>query len=107
MSDKERDYAEVIQSQGAEFLGIQLGPQGALVLFSDPTSWTTLAVYELEFSPLAVSQRLQKSRQAFALVSHVSKITLLKMPSERWRGTRTAISGSGRNFNASLPAMQQ
>jgi hypothetical protein len=73
MSDKERDYAEVIRSQGAEFLGIQLGPHGALVLFNDPTSWTTLAVYELEFSPQAVSQRLQKSRQEFGLSSQVQK----------------------------------
>ena len=73
MSDKEREYAEVIRSQGAEFLGIQLSPYGALVLFSDPTSWTTLAVYELEFSPQTVSQSLQKSRQAFGLVSHVQK----------------------------------
>ena len=73
MSDKEREYAEVIRSQGAEFLGIQLGPHGALVLFSDPTSWTTLAVYELEFSPQTVSQRLQKSRQAFDLMSHLQK----------------------------------
>jgi hypothetical protein len=73
MSDKERDYAEVIRSQGAEFLGIQLGPHGSLVLFNDPTSWTTLAVYELEFSPQTVSQRLQKSRQAFALVSDIQK----------------------------------
>ena len=67
MSDKEREYAEVIRSQGAEFLGIQLSPYGALVLFSDPASWTTLAVYELEFSARTVSQRLQKSRQAFGL----------------------------------------
>jgi hypothetical protein len=73
MSDEERNYAEVIRSQGAEFLGIQLGPHGALVLFSDPTSGTTLAVYELEFSPQTVSQRLQKSRQAFALMSHLQK----------------------------------
>jgi hypothetical protein len=73
MCDEQRDYAEVIRSQGAEFLGILLGPHGALVLFSDPTSWTTLAVYELEFSAQTVSQRLQKSRQAFALMSHVQK----------------------------------
>jgi hypothetical protein len=73
MSDKEREYAEVIRSQGAEFLGIQLSPYGALVLFSDPTSWTTLAVYELEFSAQTVSQRLQKSRQAFGLMSHLQK----------------------------------
>jgi hypothetical protein len=73
MCDEQRDYAEVIRSQGAEFLGILLGPHGVLVLFSDPTSWTTLAVYELEFSAQTVSQRLQKSRQAFALMSHVQK----------------------------------
>jgi hypothetical protein len=75
MSDKERDYAEVIRAQGAEFIGIQhWGPQGGLVLFADPTSWTTLAVYELEFSSQAVSQRIQKSRQAFDLVSHVQSL---------------------------------
>jgi hypothetical protein len=73
MSDKERGYAEVIRSQGAEFLGIQPGPCGALILFGDPTSWTTLAVRELEFSPQAVSQRLQKSRQEFGLLPRVEK----------------------------------
>jgi hypothetical protein len=51
MSDKERAYAEVIRAQGAEFLGMQPGLHGALVLFTDPESWTTLAVYEVEFSP--------------------------------------------------------
>jgi hypothetical protein len=71
MSDKERGYAEVIRAQGAEFLGIQFGPYGALVLFNDPQSWTTLAVYELEFSPQAVSQRLQRSRQAFDRHPHI------------------------------------
>ena len=65
MSDKERGYAEVIRAQGAEFLGMQPGLHGALVLFTDPESWTTLAVYEVEFSPQAISQRLQRSRQAF------------------------------------------
>ena len=74
MSDKERVYADVIRSQGAEFVGIQFGPKGALVLFNDPTSRTTLAVYELDFSPQAVSQRLQKSRQAFDLVPHVRSL---------------------------------
>jgi glutamine amidotransferase-like uncharacterized protein len=75
MSGEETRYAEVIRSQGGEFLGIQLGPYGSLVLFNDPTSWTTLAVYELEFSPQTVSQSLQKSRQAFGLVSPVQKST--------------------------------
>jgi hypothetical protein len=73
MSDKERAYAEVIRAQGAEFLGMQPGLDGALVLFTDPESWTTLAVYELEFSPQAISQRLQRSRQAFDLVSPVQE----------------------------------
>ena len=72
MSDKERAYAEVIRAQGAESLGIQhWGPEGGLVLFTDPMSWTTLAVYELEFSPHAVSQRLQTSRRAFSSSSHI------------------------------------
>jgi hypothetical protein len=65
MSDKERGYAEVIRAQGAEFLGMQPGLHGPLVLFTDPESWTTLAVHEVEFSPQAISQRLQRSRQAF------------------------------------------
>jgi hypothetical protein len=69
MSDKERGYAEVIRAQGAEFLGIQPGLRGALVLFTDPESRTTLAVHELEFSPQAISQRLQRSRQAFDFLS--------------------------------------
>ena len=74
MSDKEQVYADVIRSQGAEFVGIQFGPNGALVLFNDSASRTTLAVYELDFSPQAVSQRLQKSRQAFDLVPHVRSL---------------------------------
>jgi hypothetical protein len=65
MSDKKRDYAEVIRVAGGEFLGIQSGPRGALVLFTDPESRTTLAVHELKFCPKAVSQRLQESRQTF------------------------------------------
>ena len=69
MSDKERGYAEVIRTQGAEFLGIQPGLRGPLVLFTDPVSRTTLAVHELEFSPQAISQRLQTSRQAFHFLS--------------------------------------
>jgi hypothetical protein len=73
MSDKERGYAEVIRAQGAEFLGMQPGLHGELVLFTDPESWTTLAVYELEFSPQAISQRLQRSRQAFDLASQVQE----------------------------------
>jgi hypothetical protein len=73
MIDKKREYAEVIRREGGEFLGIQRGPRGALVLFTDPESRTTLAVRELEFCPEAVSQRLQESRQAFELHHQVQK----------------------------------
>ena len=73
MTDQKRDYAAVIRAQGAEFCGVQLGPRGALVLFADPESRTTLAVFQSEFSPQTVSQRLQESRSAFALDAEVQK----------------------------------
>jgi hypothetical protein len=73
MSNSERDYAAVVRSVGAEYLGIQLGPHGSFILFTDPESRTTLAVAELEFSPQAVSHRLQESRQAFQLLPHVQE----------------------------------
>jgi hypothetical protein len=73
MADKKREYAEVIRVEGGEFLGIQRGPRGALVLFIDPESRTTLAIRELEFSPQAVSQRLHESRLAFELPQEVHK----------------------------------
>jgi len=73
MVDKKREYAEVIRREGGEFLGIQRGPRGALVLFTDPESRTTLAIRELEFCSQAVSQRLQESRQAFELHQQVQK----------------------------------
>jgi hypothetical protein len=73
MSDKNRDYAEVIRVAGGEFLGIQSGPQGALVLFTDPKSRTTLAVHELKFCSKAVSRRLQESRQTFEVPQQVQK----------------------------------
>ena len=67
MSDKEQAYAEVIRAQGAEFVGIQQwGSEGGLVLFTDPVSWTTLAVNEMEFSPQAISRRLETSRRKFS-----------------------------------------
>ena len=71
MSDQKRDYAEVIRIAGGEFLGIQSGPRGALILFTDPESRTTLAVHELKFCPQAVSQRLQDSRQTFEVPQQV------------------------------------
>jgi hypothetical protein len=73
MSDKKRDYAELIRVAGGEFVGIQSGPRGALVLFTDPQSRTTLAVHELKFCPKAVSQRLQESRQTFKVPQRVQK----------------------------------
>jgi len=73
MADENRDYAAVIRRQGAEFRGIQFGPRGALILFADPKSRTTLAVSELEFCPQTVSRRLQESRRAFDLDSDVQK----------------------------------
>ena len=73
MSNSERDYAAVVRSVGAEYVGIQFGPHGSLILFTDPESRTTLAVAELEFSPQAVSHRLQESRQAFQLLPHVQE----------------------------------
>ena len=73
MADKKREYAEVIRDAGGEFLGIQRGPRGALVLFTDPESRTTLAIHEFEFCPEAVSQRLHESRLAFELPQQVHK----------------------------------
>jgi len=59
-------YETVVEQQGAEFQGIQMGPKGALILFADPKLRTTLAIAEPEFSPEAVSRRLQDSRHTFA-----------------------------------------
>jgi hypothetical protein len=73
MDDRKPEYAEVIRAQGAEFHGIQFGPLGASILFVDPKSRATLILSEGEFSPDAVSRRLQESRQAFDLDSHVQK----------------------------------
>ena len=58
-------YASVIAQQDAVFLGIQHGPRHNLVLFADRENQSTLAVMEHEFSPDAVSRRLQSSRAAF------------------------------------------
>jgi hypothetical protein len=67
------NYAAVIAKQGAEFRGVQFGPRGTLILFADPRSRSTLAVAESEFSPEAVSQRLQESRRAFDLERGIQK----------------------------------
>ena len=83
MPNSERDYAAVVRSVGAEYLGIQLGPHGSLILFTDPESRTTLAVAELEFSPQAVSNRLQESRQAFELPQNFKELRRESSPANR------------------------
>jgi hypothetical protein len=60
-----RYYEAALAAEGAEFRGIQSGPRGALILFADPKLGSTLAVAESEFSPEAVSHRLEDSRRAF------------------------------------------
>ncbi len=60
-----RIYAAVILAQGAEFLGIQQTLRGNLILFNDPQNRSTLAVAEREFSPEAVSLRLNDSRRRY------------------------------------------
>ena len=67
------NYAAIIAEQGAEFRGVQLSPHGALILFADPRLKSTLAVAESEFSPEAVSQRLQESRRLFDLECGIQK----------------------------------
>jgi hypothetical protein len=60
-------YEATITAQGGEFRGIQFGPRSTLILFADPRLGSTLAVAESEFSPEAVSRRLQDCRRAFHL----------------------------------------
>lgn len=59
------DYACVINSVGASFLGVQNGPRGCLILFTDPQFNTTLAVRGIDFSPETVRCRLAQSRNEF------------------------------------------
>jgi hypothetical protein len=66
-------YEAILAEHGAEFRGIQQGPQENLVLFADPEFRTTLAVPESKFSPQAISKRLQENRSAFHLDARVQK----------------------------------
>ena len=66
-------YEAILAEHGAEFRGIQQGPQENLVLFADPELRTTLTMPESEFSSQTVSQRLQESRSAFHLDANVQK----------------------------------
>jgi hypothetical protein len=71
--DTSREYAAIIQALGAEFRGVELGPSGALILFADPLTRSTLAVLAIDFSAQAVSSKLEESRRAFDLDAHVQK----------------------------------
>jgi hypothetical protein len=73
MDETSAHYEAILAEHGAEFRGIQQGPRESLVLFADPELRTTLAVPESEFSSQAVSRRLQESRRAYELDSHVQK----------------------------------
>jgi hypothetical protein len=54
MDERDQHYAIIVAAQGAVFQGIQRGNHGALVLFADPSSRSTLAVSESEFSPESI-----------------------------------------------------
>jgi hypothetical protein len=69
----EREYQSIIVAQGAEFRGVQSGPEETLILFADPRQGKTLAVAESEFCPETVSQRLEESRRALDLEMRVQK----------------------------------
>ncbi len=73
MDKNSAHYEAILAEHGAEFRGIQQGPQENLVLFADPEFRTTLAVPESEFSSQTVSRRLQESRRAYDLDAHVQK----------------------------------
>ncbi|HTW22649.1 MAG TPA: hypothetical protein VMD78_03565 [Candidatus Baltobacteraceae bacterium] len=61
------DYKAIFESLGAEFVGIQCGPKGSLVLFADPQVRSTLAVPEEFFSVERITRRIQESRAQFAV----------------------------------------
>lgn len=58
-------YKAIVESVGAEFVGIQYGPEGSLVLFADPQFRSTLAVPEESFSVERIARRIQESRAQF------------------------------------------
>ena len=57
---------EVVQLSGAEWVGIQEGRDGNLVLFNDPINHATLALREGEVTTTAIIMALDKSRKSFA-----------------------------------------
>jgi hypothetical protein len=73
MDSNEQTYRSILAAQGAEFRGVQPGPRETLILFADPRSGSTLAVAESEFTPEAVSNRLEECRRAFDLELLVQK----------------------------------
>jgi hypothetical protein len=69
----EKEYVSIVTAQGAEFRGVQSGPEQTLILFADPQLGHTLAVTESEFCSEAVSNRLKESRRALELEMRVQK----------------------------------
>lgn len=58
---------EIIELSGAEWVGIQEGHKGnLLVLFNDPISHATLALAEGEVTVEAIQAAIEKSRKLFA-----------------------------------------
>jgi hypothetical protein len=58
-------FSELVAAHGAEFQGLQYGPRGTLVIFTDLITRTTLALAESEFCAEALSRRLWESRRSF------------------------------------------
>src|SRR5262249_8438886 len=69
----EKEYVSIVTAQGAEFRGVQSGPQETLILFADPQLGHTLSVAKSEFCSEAVSNRLAESRRALDLEKRVQK----------------------------------
>jgi len=58
--------ASLISAHGGEFLGLQEGPRGMLVMFTDPATRSTLALPQADINPESVSQRMRESRESYA-----------------------------------------
>jgi hypothetical protein len=69
----EHEYESIIAAQGAEFRGVESGPQQTLILFADPRLGKTLTLAESEFCPEAVTNLLEESRRALELEMRVQK----------------------------------
>lgn len=58
--------ASLISAHGGEFLGLQEGPRGVLVMFTDPATRSTLALPQADVNAESLSQRLRESRESYA-----------------------------------------